>query len=80
VGAYRFDQQRGKGMLSLTRSPNQSLYIGDDVVITIIQITKEHIKLCVNAPDGTLISGAISIDGSFVSIPLDNFELTDTSS
>ncbi len=67
-------------MLSLIRKPNQSLYIGDDIVITVIQVTKEYIQLRVNTLDGTPISGAISIDGSFVSIPLDSFKLVEPSS
>ncbi|WP_285768108.1 carbon storage regulator CsrA [Peribacillus sp. SI8-4] len=37
-------------MLVLTRKPNESIMIGDDIEITILSIEGEQIKLGINAP------------------------------
>lgn len=67
-------------MLSLIRKPNQSICIGDDIVITVRLINKEYIELAIDAPDHTPISGATSVNGVFISTPLDDLAFTDTPS
>lgn len=37
-------------MLILTRKLNESIIIGDDVVVTIVEIEKGHVRLGVKAP------------------------------
>ncbi len=37
-------------MLILTRKLNESIMIGDDIIITIIDIDKGHVRLGVDAP------------------------------
>lgn len=37
-------------MLVLTRKRGQSILVGDDVEITILEIDRDHVKLGINAP------------------------------
>ncbi|WP_257350269.1 carbon storage regulator CsrA [Pseudalkalibacillus decolorationis] len=37
-------------MLVLTRKPNQSIQIGEDIEITVLEIDGDQIKLGINAP------------------------------
>jgi carbon storage regulator len=37
-------------MLVLTRKPNQSIVIGDDVRIVVVSIERDHVKLGIEAP------------------------------
>jgi carbon storage regulator len=38
-------------MLSLSRKVGQTIHIGDDIEITISNIHKNHVKVCIKAPD-----------------------------
>lgn len=42
-------------MLLLTRKPNQSIHIGDDIVVVIIDIKGGQVKLGVEAPKETKV-------------------------
>ncbi len=42
-------------MLILTRKLGESVIIGDDVKITVIEVNKHHIKLGVDAPKNIII-------------------------
>ena len=37
-------------MLVLTRSANQSIMIGDDVVITVLEVRGDHVRIGIEAP------------------------------
>lgn len=37
-------------MLVLTRKSNQSIVIGDDVVVTVLEVRGDHIRLGITAP------------------------------
>ena len=37
-------------MLGLTRKRGQSILVGDDIEITILEIDRDHVKLGINAP------------------------------
>jgi|YNPBryunderm2012_1023409.scaffolds.fasta_scaffold00111_16 carbon storage regulator len=37
-------------MLVLTRKRGQSILVGDDIEITILEIDRDHVKLGINAP------------------------------
>lgn len=37
-------------MLVLTRKPNQSIMIGDDVEVTVLEVRGEQVRIGVNAP------------------------------
>ncbi len=37
-------------MLVLTRSANQSIMIGDDVVITVLEVRGDHVRIGIQAP------------------------------
>ncbi len=37
-------------MLILTRKPNQSIMIGDDVEVTVLEVRGEQVRIGVNAP------------------------------
>lgn len=37
-------------MLVLTRKRGQSILVGDDVEITVLEIDRDHVKLGINAP------------------------------
>ncbi len=43
-------------MLVLTRRLEESLIIGDDIKITVLNIDKSHIRLGVNDSDGVIIN------------------------
>lgn len=51
-GKWRFSQgaTEGTNMLILTRKPGESLYIGDDVKITIVEIKGHQIRVGIDAP------------------------------
>lgn len=42
--------QGGKIMLVLTRKPNQSIQIGDDIELTILSVEGDQVKIGINAP------------------------------
>lgn len=37
-------------MLVLTRKPNQSIMIGDDIEVTVLEVRGEQVRIGVNAP------------------------------
>ena len=37
-------------MLVLTRRPNQSIMIGDDIVVTVLEVKGDQIRLGIDAP------------------------------
>lgn len=37
-------------MLIVTRKPNQSVYIGEDIVITVLEVQGQHVRLGIRAP------------------------------
>ena len=37
-------------MLVLTRSANQSIMIGDDIVVTVLEVRGEHVRIGIQAP------------------------------
>lgn len=37
-------------MLVLTRKRGQSIIVGDDIEVTILEIDRDHVKLGINAP------------------------------
>lgn len=38
-------------MLVLTRTPDQTIYIGDDIIVTVVQVRGNQVKLGIEAPD-----------------------------
>ena len=42
-------------MLILTRKPNESIQIGDDVRVTVVEFRRGHIRIGVDAPDDVRI-------------------------
>mgnify|MGYP000884903615 CR=1 FL=1 len=42
-------------MLVLTRKPHQEIVIGDDVVITVVQVNGDTVRLGVTAPRDTTV-------------------------
>lgn len=42
-------------MLVLTRKSGESLYLGDDIIITVVDVRKGQVKIGVNAPDSVKI-------------------------
>jgi carbon storage regulator len=47
--AYRAIKE--KTMLILTRRVNESIIIGDDITITILDVSGQHVRIGINAPD-----------------------------
>ena len=43
------------GRLILTRKKGQSILIGDDIVVEIIDVDGGHVKVVVDAPDEVLV-------------------------
>lgn len=37
-------------MLIVTRKPTQSVYIGEDIVVTVIEVQGQHVRLGIRAP------------------------------
>lgn len=37
-------------MLIVTRKPNQSVYIGEDIVVTVLEVQGQHVRLGIRAP------------------------------
>ena len=37
-------------MLVLTRRPHQSIHIGDDIVVTVLEVKGDQIRIGINAP------------------------------
>lgn len=62
-------------MLVLTRKPNQSIQIGDDIEIKILAIEGEQIKIGINAPRNV----DIHRKEIYLAIQEENKEATDTS-
>ena len=42
-------------MLILTRRPTETLVIGDDVTVTVLQVKGNHVRLGVNAPRNVVV-------------------------
>lgn len=42
-------------MLVLTRKSGESLYLGDDIIITVVDVRKGQVKIGVSAPDSVKI-------------------------
>ena len=42
-------------MLILTRRPNESLHIGDDVVVTVLGIKRNQVRLGISAPKNVVV-------------------------
>jgi carbon storage regulator len=45
----------GKIVLVLTRKPDQKIVIGDDIVITVLEIRSDSVRLGIDAPVGVKI-------------------------
>jgi carbon storage regulator len=41
----------GKAMLVLTRTKDESIYLGDDIIVTIVDIRGDRVRLGIIAPD-----------------------------
>ena len=61
-------------MLVLTRKPNESIMIGNDIEITVLAIEGEQIKLGINAPENV----EIHRKEVYLSIQEENNEATKT--
>ncbi|MFJ7676715.1 carbon storage regulator CsrA [Peribacillus sp. NPDC097198] len=61
-------------MLVLTRKPNESIVIGNDIEITVLEIEGEQIKLGINAPKNV----DIHRKEVYLSIQQENNEATKT--
>ncbi len=42
-------------MLVLTRSANQSIMIGDDIVVTVLEVRGDHVRLGIRAPKSVAV-------------------------
>jgi len=42
-------------MLVLTRSKDGKIYIGDDIVITVLKVTGQQVRLGIEAPEGYVV-------------------------
>ena len=42
-------------MLVLSRKKNQRIMIGDGISVTVLQVSKSHVTLGIEAPDGVLV-------------------------
>lgn len=42
-------------MLVLGRRPGESIYIGDDIILTIVRIEKDYIRIAIEAPSNLKI-------------------------
>jgi carbon storage regulator len=47
---YKNASYKGVGMLILTRKPGESLYVGDNVKITLMEIKGNQVRIGVDAP------------------------------
>ena len=45
----------GAGMLVLSRKPLQSFKVGDDVTITVLDVTRNQVKIGIKAPKSVLV-------------------------
>lgn len=55
MGTLASSNNKGFGMLVLTRKPGQSVYIGDDVKITLMEIRGNQVRVGVEAPSAVRI-------------------------
>ena len=44
------DQERGGGMLVLSRKPGEKILIGDNVTVTIVRISPNTVRIGIEAP------------------------------
>ncbi len=42
-------------MLILTRKVNQSLMVGDDITVTVVEVKGDQVRLAINAPSEVII-------------------------
>jgi carbon storage regulator len=45
-------------MLVLTRKPNESIVIGDDIRITVLAVDRDHVRIGVDAPKSVPVDRA----------------------
>jgi carbon storage regulator len=50
VGAFTHIATEGRKVLVLTRKPDQSIMIGDDIEITVLEVRGEQVRLGIRAP------------------------------
>jgi carbon storage regulator len=49
------DAERGKDVLVLTRRVNQSIVIGDDIVVTVLEVRGDHVRIGISAPRDVVV-------------------------
>jgi carbon storage regulator len=66
------DSPEVDGMLVLTRKPDQSIVIGDDIIVTVLEVRGDQIRLGITAPRDVEVhreevwiarSGAAALEG-----------------
>jgi carbon storage regulator len=56
-------QDDEKGWLCLTRKPQESISIGDDIKITIVQVKGSAVRVAIKAPKDLIILRSELIEG-----------------
>jgi carbon storage regulator len=54
-GSRFFKSIKEDAMLVLARKPGETIYIGNDIEITVMRVAGNNVKLAIKAPDGVKI-------------------------